>query len=56
MWLSHAPSHGEAIEIVVGGRRLEGKFEGIDEDGALILVRKRKKLRIGLDEALADRV
>ena len=56
MWLRHAPSHGEAIEIVVGGRRLEGKFEGIDEDGALILVQKRKKLRIGLDEALADRV
>ena len=56
MWLHRAPSHGEAIEIDVGGRRLEGKFEGIDEDGALILVRKRKKLRIGLDDALADRV
>ncbi len=56
MWLSRAPSHGEAIEITVGGRRLKGKFEGIDADGALILVRKRKKLRIGLDDALADRV
>ena len=37
MWLRHAPSHGEKIELELEGERITGTFGGIGDDGALLL-------------------
>lgn len=36
-WLRHARGVGEAVRVELGGRALTGRFEGIDEEGALLL-------------------
>ncbi|MEE8332270.1 MAG: biotin/lipoate--protein ligase family protein [Alphaproteobacteria bacterium] len=37
MWLYHAPSHGEKIEIAMAGGLSSGLFRDIGNDGAMIL-------------------
>jgi biotin-(acetyl-CoA carboxylase) ligase len=53
MWLCHAPDHGETIEIEVEGKQVSGVFEGIDDDGALVLGQGEATRRVALDTALA---
>ncbi len=52
LWLRHAPDHGETIEIETGGERLRGVFEGIDDDGALLLGQDDATRRVTLEAAL----
>jgi len=52
MWLRHAASHGQNIEIRVGRRRERGLFRDIDDRGALLLDKGRTTRRISLDAVL----
>ncbi len=36
-WLAHAENHNETITLRHGGKRCEGVFTGLDEDGNLLL-------------------
>ena len=53
MWLCQAPDHGKTIEIEVDGKQVSGVFQGIDDDGALLLGQGESTRRIALDTALA---
>lgn len=53
LWLRHAPDHGETIEIEVDGKQVSGVFQGIDDDGALVLGQGESTRRITLDAVLA---
>lgn len=53
LWLRHAPDHGETIEIEVEGKQVSGVFQGIDDDGALLLGQGESTRRVALDTALA---
>jgi len=55
LWLRHAPDHGETIEIEVEGKQVSGVFQGIDDDGALVLGQGESTLRVALDAALGER-
>jgi len=48
MWLRHAPSHGQKIQVLVGKRRLTGLFRDIADDGAMILQGPRATRNIPL--------
>ncbi len=37
LWLARAAGFGEAIRVQQGSETLEGRFGGIDEEGALLL-------------------
>ncbi len=37
-WLARGPTRGAAISVTVGGVRVEGRFAGLGEDGALLAV------------------
>ena len=45
-WLRRARGIGEAVTVRVGSETIEGLFEGMDEDGALILDQMGVKRRI----------
>ncbi len=51
-WLHHAPAHGKAIDIDVGGEKVAGTFVGIDDDGSLILDAQGASRRVDLGDAL----
>ena len=53
LWLRHAADQGETIEIEVGGKQVSGVFQGIDDDGALVLGQGGSTRRIALDAVLA---
>jgi biotin-(acetyl-CoA carboxylase) ligase len=53
MWLRHAPAHGETLSVTVGGRALRGVFDGIGDDGAMLLRGPKTVRRVALDRALA---
>lgn len=55
MWLRHSPDHGSTIEIEVEGKQVTGIFQGIDDDGALLLGQGESTLRVALDAALGER-
>ncbi len=52
MWLRHAPSHGERIDLIIGKRRSKGLFRDIGDDGALILEGPRATRKIPLGSML----
>ncbi|MHA1108633.1 MAG: biotin/lipoate--protein ligase family protein [Alphaproteobacteria bacterium] len=54
MWLRHARDHEEIINIEFGGMSASGMFEGIDDDGALVLKPDGAVRRIALIEAMAE--
>ncbi len=54
MWLRHAPSHGEEVEIEIGGATVTGIFRDIADDGAMMIEDvDGKTRRIGLTQGLA---
>ncbi|MEE8516646.1 MAG: biotin/lipoate--protein ligase family protein [Alphaproteobacteria bacterium] len=53
MWLRHAPGHGEKIELELAGERISGTFDGIDDDGALVLGGEGDGRPIALHAALS---
>lgn len=48
MWLRHAPSHGETVQLLTGKRRSRGTFRDIGDDGAMILEGPRSTRSIPL--------
>ena len=54
MWLRHAPGHGETVTIDAGGEQYTGVFDGIDDDGALVLKRDGTEQRVALDAAFSE--
>ncbi|PPR11631.1 MAG: Bifunctional ligase/repressor BirA [Alphaproteobacteria bacterium MarineAlpha11_Bin1] len=46
VWLASAHGIGDTIAASAGGRHVEGCFEGLDDDGALILTDKRGKRHV----------
>lgn len=52
MWLRHAPSHGEKIQLAMAGRKSSGLFRDIGDDGAMILQGPRATRTISLASML----
>jgi len=48
MWLRHAPSHGQDVNVVIGNRGRQGVFKSIDDDGAMIMAGPKRSSRIAL--------
>ncbi len=53
MWLHHSGKQGDTIAIELEGETLSGRFEGIGDDGALLLDQDGTTRRIALAAALA---
>jgi BirA family biotin operon repressor/biotin-[acetyl-CoA-carboxylase] ligase len=51
-WLSRGPALGESITFRVGGRRVQGAFAGLDDDGGLLLDREGRLEKFSAGEVL----